>query len=830
MSTVLRERPADLGAGNGGAPARRAVVRWAWRLFRREWRQQSLVLALLTVAVAATILGVAVATNTPPPHDPMFGTANQFVSLPGTDPHLAADIAAVKRQFGTIDVIEHQRLAAGSVNPVELRAQDPAGPYGHTMLAVVSGRYPSGPGEVAVTNGVATLFDLHIGGLWQQGGHVRRVVGLVENPDNLMDEFALVTPGQISAPTQVTILFDAPLISGPGASTFNLPDGISPQTPVHSQGFSPAVVVLALAALGLIFIGLVSVAGFTVMAQRRLRSLGMLSSLGATDRNVRLVMVANGAVVGMVGTLIGGAVGFAAWIAYAPHLQASTGHRVNPLNMPWWAAGTAMGLALVTAVLAARRPARSVARIPVVAALSGRPAPPKGARRSAGPGVILLVIGPILLAFAGGWGGNTAGDQLKMLTGIVATTLGSLLVAPLCISVLSAAGRHAPIAARLALRDLVRYRARSGAALAAVTFAIFIAVLTCILATARYANAVDYFAPNLPANQLVVYAPGVGPGASGPGPDSGAPGAQQTPAELQARVSAIAASLNSHDALGLESSGVLLVQVTPQGSTGGPGDIYVATPAVLHHYGINPSEIIRGTILITSRPGLEGTKGLQLLHGGFGPRSGCSAANCVADPKIQTFGKLPIYTGGPNLLVTTYAVHKLGLHPSPAAWLIQTSRPLTAAQVNTARQTAAAAGMTIETKNQDPSLSQLRNWSTAAGLLMALGVLAMTVGLIRSETASDLRTLTATGASSTTRRTVTGATAGAIGLLGALLGTAAAYLAAVAFYRSSLSTTVSHVPVGDLIVILAGLPLAAAIGGWLFAGREPAAIARRPLE
>ena len=52
MSTALRERPAQAGTGGGGVPARRAVIRWAWRLFRREWRQQLLVLAMLTVAVA----------------------------------------------------------------------------------------------------------------------------------------------------------------------------------------------------------------------------------------------------------------------------------------------------------------------------------------------------------------------------------------------------------------------------------------------------------------------------------------------------------------------------------------------------------------------------------------------------------------------------------------------------------------------------------------------------------------------------------------------------------------------------------------------------------
>ena len=39
------------GCGAGRAPS----VRWAWRLFRREWRQQILVLTLLTVAVAAAI-------------------------------------------------------------------------------------------------------------------------------------------------------------------------------------------------------------------------------------------------------------------------------------------------------------------------------------------------------------------------------------------------------------------------------------------------------------------------------------------------------------------------------------------------------------------------------------------------------------------------------------------------------------------------------------------------------------------------------------------------------------------------------------------------------
>jgi putative ABC transport system permease protein len=99
VSTVTITRGPDrAGTGHGGVPARRAVIRWAGRLFRREWRQQLLVLGLLTVAVAATIWGAGVATNTPPPATATFGTATAAISLPGAEPHLAAaDLRADRR-------------------------------------------------------------------------------------------------------------------------------------------------------------------------------------------------------------------------------------------------------------------------------------------------------------------------------------------------------------------------------------------------------------------------------------------------------------------------------------------------------------------------------------------------------------------------------------------------------------------------------------------------------------------------------------------------------------------------------------------------------------
>ena len=77
------------------------------------------------------------------------------------------------------------------------------------MLSLVSGHYPSGADQVAVTRGVASAFHLSVGATWRVGGVERLVVGIVENPQSLLDEFALVEPGQVANPTAVTALFDA---------------------------------------------------------------------------------------------------------------------------------------------------------------------------------------------------------------------------------------------------------------------------------------------------------------------------------------------------------------------------------------------------------------------------------------------------------------------------------------------------------------------------------------------------------------------------------------------------------------------------------------------
>jgi putative ABC transport system permease protein len=100
---------------------------------------------------------------------------------------------------------------------------------------------------------------------------------------------------------------------------------------------------------------------------------------------------------------------------------------------------------------------------------------------------------------------------------------------------------------------------------------------------------------------------------------------------------------------------------------------------------------------------------------------------------------------------------------------------------------------------------------------------------VRSEAAGDLRILTASGATSSNRRTLTAATAGALALLGTLVGVAAAYLGLGALHIRHLDQ-LTPVPVDLLVALGLGLPIVAAAGGWLLAGRAPSWLARQPLD
>ena len=167
-------RPSTLdGPADGGVPARRAVVRWAGRMFRREWRQQLLVLSLLTVAVAAAIGSITIAYNAVPADNSEFGSANAVLTYDGSDSRrLHAGLGSAREAFGKIDVVGHRSVSVpGSVETVEYRSQVPGGTYDTELLALRRGRYPTGSDDVAITDRVADALRLDLGSTLALDGH-----------------------------------------------------------------------------------------------------------------------------------------------------------------------------------------------------------------------------------------------------------------------------------------------------------------------------------------------------------------------------------------------------------------------------------------------------------------------------------------------------------------------------------------------------------------------------------------------------------------------------------------------------------------------------------
>ncbi len=812
-------RPLARRRNSGGLPARRAVIRWAVRLFRREWRQHVLAIALLTVAVAGTTFGVSATYTLASSSDATFGRAHQLMRLDGADPAvLDSRIAAARAWFGTIDVIGHRYAQVpGVFEAVDVRAQDPAGGYGAPMLALRQGRYPSGTGEVAVTDAVALQLRASIGTRTSLDGHDRLVVGVVENPENLADEFALVDAAHADPAQSATVLvagdranldafratIDGPLVreSRPGTTRTAI-----------------AAATLALATVGLLLVSLVAAAGFVVVAQRRLRQLGMLAAIGATRRHLRLVMLATGAAVGAVAALLGTALGVAAWLIAAGSVETSAGHRIDRFDLPWATLGAAMVLAVGTATAGAWWPARAVSRTPIMSALSARPPRPKPAHRSAVAAAVVLAAGITLLVLSGG------GNPVAIVAGTAATAVGVLLTSPLAIRALAALRGRMPVAVRLAVTDLARYQARAGAALAAISLAVGISVAivagsAAAEATARRSAGLG----NLADSQLLIRI-------GRPEPVIPERSAAQVEA-LRAQVDAIAATLGGPTVTALDMA--VVTEDTEAGREGGPpghpaaeigvpsGDgqtstsypLYVASPELLALYGLDQATVAVDTDVLTVRTGP-----FELVHI---PRRDVR-------PKTEALSNLG-FSSMPNSLITASALDRYGWQPALVGWFLQASHPLTEQELATAQGLAADAGLTIEARRVPGSLATLRTGATGAGVLLALGVLATTVGLIRTETAGDLRTLTATGAPRRVRRTLTATTAGALALLGAILGAAGAYVGLAGVLHRHLDT-LGRVPALHLAAITAGLPLLAAVAGWLLAGRQPRSVARQRLD
>jgi putative ABC transport system permease protein len=246
--------------------------------------------------------------------------------------------------------------------------------------------------------------------------------------------------------------------------------------------------------------------------------------------------------------------------------------------------------------------------------------------------------------------------------------------------------------------------------------------------------------------------------------------------------------------------------------------VYVATPDALARSGYQLEGAASG-VVHTRETGELGLLGVTSVEGST--RS-----------KIEPLGNVrqlgPGYDSLPGTFVSSQLISERGWETVPSGrWLVEPGTALAADQLTALREAAAGAGLTIEVRNRQGGLGALRSGATAAGMLAALGIMAMTVGLVRGEAASDLRVLTASGATRRTRRTLTAATACGLAVLGVVLGTAAAYAGLIAGFAPDLDNLVP-IPILHLAILVLGVPIIAAAGGWLLSTQDPTHLTRQP--
>ena len=285
----------------------------------------------------------------------------------------------------------------------------------------------------------------------------------MENPSDLNAEFALTAPSSLDSPESATIL-----VAG-SREQFDLFQPVGDELSLSRVRREPIEqmlatgVVLVGAAVVLLFVSLVAATGFVVLAQRRLRQLGMLAAIGATEKHIRLVMVANGVVIGAVAAALGLAIGLAVWLAISPSWKPQLVIGSTPsTSHGGWLRLPACWLWLLQPWLPGGRPDwRPV--YPSLRLCQGMPSRPQPAHRSAGWAVFLVLGGLACLAL----GDPTKisdrtfanfDQMLLVFGGTLAAVGGILLLGPLALGILAGVAGRLPVAFRLALRDLARYQ------------------------------------------------------------------------------------------------------------------------------------------------------------------------------------------------------------------------------------------------------------------------------------------------------------------------------------------------------------------------------------
>ncbi len=483
-----------------------------------------------------------------------------------------AEVAALLPAGTRIVAMARQRIVTLSRGERIVRANmligDVSEPLHHFRMRMEgSGRAPR-TDEVLVTRNLAKRLRILDGDRLAAGASITlrrgagfRVAGLVVDPTCLSCEAVVAgpdsaivratppSPGQPDAVVtgnsrQPSYLLDLPGATDVGALAAALaargialttrdallhPPSTGGRIDLADPDAQRAVALVAIiVTLGLLEVVLLAGTAFAVGARRQLRELGLAAAGGASPRDVRRIVLAQGLVLGALGAVIGVAVGFGVafagrslWEHFADF--EITSWEFGPLEI----AGAAL-VGLFSGLAAAFVPAVSAGRMRPVNALAGRLRVATRTRRRHGvvggglvlAGIVLGLVGAHQLA--GDFAAYDAALAEVKRTGrfiaapdsdgsltvvIVAATLaifGLVMLAPSLIGRIARAGGRLALSARLAVRDAERQRHRTGPATSAIVIAVTGSVLLAFLLAGRFHADDLRNVPALPARTLAV--------------------------------------------------------------------------------------------------------------------------------------------------------------------------------------------------------------------------------------------------------------------------------------------------------------------------------------
>jgi len=817
---------------------------------RDVWRHRlrsALVVALIALPVAAMVAGIVLYRTTTPSDDrstiAQMGRADLLASN-ATRADVERYLPAGSRVEQVIFEDAHLVLP-GSRPGVSVRGMDIDG-LAAGMLTLVDGRTPKGSDEAAITRAVAELAQVAIGGrLELDDGRSATVVGIVENPMYLRDRAVLVEPTTpTSDKSSITWLVGLPAGVDPEAIVQASIDPLTgaAQIPIqsrHSGGLrglnedSTSPTILILGSLALVESALIASAAFAVSIRRRQRELGLLAATGATPRQLAAIVLLEAAVLGAVACVAGLVVGIAGVVGISPWLDELTQRRNPPLVLDLVGIGGPMVVGFLAALIAAIVPGRTVARVPVLLALSGRRPAQAPARRTLwlGLGVVALAAALTIMGATVAFAGDSSVRYLLLIGGAVLSTLGFGACGPWLLERLDAFASRLPLSGRIAFRDTARARSRSSPIVTAILAGCAAAIALGAWQTSRDEESLAGWVPSLYADQLALNGPDAFAAGEVLRDEPGVVAGTPIPYLAFADDPNVLVNYQLSDAVDDEGHLINLLDQCGNCNPGAfqPYEVYrpaPATPEVLAMAGASAyaADLAAGrAVVLTNRVSSASRLVIVVQRDPEDPRS---IERTTVPIRLV---RVPVPGGTlPGLFLPDATARQLGLVDpagSPgyetAPYVLRYDHPVTDADLAHAQDVASRYVDTNAYVDTAPVRqgAEFRILIIALVLLFAVSVTGIAIALGEAESRQEQRSLLAIGADPRLRRRIAAARAAVMSLMAGLLAVPAGLLPIWGIFVSRGSALA--VPTIEIAGAVLVLPVLAVLSSWLLSRPIP---------